>query len=301
MKTFNISNSLRFTASKIYTENKETFKINVTISLDDECHNNICDWSITADIYRKNKASRWIYCGGGCCHEEILKQFPEFDKFVRLHLSNYLGQPTYAVENGAYIMKQKGINAAAEYLRISADEAGQLYKAVDDKEYFKYLLFSCGIVDKWAKESAAAIAELERLCGKKWENPYKPEEERFILRLPDEERTEIENRIKSGYYSEESVNLRKDNATKAEIAKRIEDIETDFNKAVSKAEAEKNVKIYILKSGIMTTNFIYYNHTNKVVFNWLDYDDKISQEQFVDFINNIDYSQLPEGIQFEIK
>lgn len=100
--------------------------------------------------------------------------------------------------------------------------------------------------------------ENETLTGCKWENPYKPEEER------------------------------------ANICAR-------YDKKIEEAEREKKVMLYIFDSGISIDNVTYYDHTNKVVFNWKDYDKKISQEEFVDFINKVDYSQLPEGIEFEIK
>jgi hypothetical protein len=50
-------------------------------------------------------------------------------------------------------------------------------------------------------------------------------------------------------------------------------------------------------------NFIYYNHSNKGVFNWQNdaFRNQISQEEFIDFSNGVDYSKLPEGIEFEIK
>lgn len=51
----------------------------------------------------------------------------------------------------------------------------------------------------------------------------------------------------------------------------------------------------------ITCTVIYYNHTNEVVFNWKDYGEKITQEQFVDFINQLDYSKLPDGVKFSIK
>lgn len=90
------------------------------------------------------------------------------------------------------------MSVAMEYLRISEQECVELYKASEDKLYFKYMLFNLGIVDRWKRESEELIAELEKLCGKKWVNPYKPEEERFVLTLTDEERSLIESVLKPG-------------------------------------------------------------------------------------------------------
>lgn len=39
----------------------------------------------------------------------------------------------------------------------------------------------------------------------------------------------------------------------------------------------------------------------RLSFNWRDYGEKITQEEFDDFVNNVDRSQLPEGIKFELK
>lgn len=88
----------------------------------------------------------------------------------------------YPVENGIYHVRRSGMSVAMEYLRISEQECVELYKASEDKLYFRYMLFNLGNVDRWKRESEELIAELEKLCGKKWVNPYKPEE---ILRSFD--------------------------------------------------------------------------------------------------------------------
>lgn len=49
------TNKLFYSGTKFFTENEEDYRITVRISLDDDCKNNICDWSITADVDWKNK------------------------------------------------------------------------------------------------------------------------------------------------------------------------------------------------------------------------------------------------------
>lgn len=49
-------------------------------------------------------ASGWD-CGseiGGCCHEMILKHFPDFADLAAMHLSDIDGSPSYAESNGWY-------------------------------------------------------------------------------------------------------------------------------------------------------------------------------------------------------
>lgn len=145
------------------------------------------------------------------------------------------------------------------------------------------------------------IEELEKLSGKKWINPYKPEEERFTLKLTEEEKLLIEDRIRNDYYSVSNIEKRKEEAHQAAIAKERANICKRFDEKILEAETEKKIHLYILDHGLSIDNMIFYSHKNTVVFNWMDYGDKITQEEFVNFVNNIDYSQLPEGIKFEIK
>ena len=255
MKT---ANKLTFLSTKIFTENKRKYRITVTISLDDDCHNNMCDWSITADIRWKNEYGIYKEYMGGCCHDEIAKHCPELAKFIPLHCCNHYGAPMYPVENGMYHIKNSDKSVAIEYLRISDKEYSKLSEAVDDKMYFKYLLFNLGIVDRWKRESDELIAELENLCGKKWVNPYKPEEERFTLTLTDEERLLIEERIKAGYYSAENIEKRREEAHKAKMMEKRAEICERYDKVIREAETGKKVMLCVFDYGLSTDNVIYY-------------------------------------------
>lgn len=183
----------------------------------------------------------------------------------------------------------------------SQQECVELYIASEDELYFKYLLFSLGIVDRWKRESEELIKELEKLCGKKWVNPYTPEKERFTLTLTDEERLLIEERIKAGYYSAENIEKRREETHKAKMLKKRAEICERYDKKIRQAEAEKKIILCVFDYGLPINNVIYYPHTNTLSFNWNDYGGKITQEEFDDFVNNVDRSQLPEGIKFELK
>lgn len=161
------ANKLIYKQTNYFKEDGEEYRIIVTISLDDDCHNNMCDWSITADIEHKSEYGYREYMGG-CCHDEIIKHCPELAKFIPLHCCNHYGAPMYPVENGIYHVRRSGMSVAMEYLRISEQECAELYKASEDKLYFKYMLFNLGIVDRWKRESDELLVELEDLCGKKW-------------------------------------------------------------------------------------------------------------------------------------
>lgn len=295
------TNILSYTASKNYVENGTTYRIDVKIQLTDECKNGVCHWSITADIYGKRQNGRFVWCSGGCCHNEISKHFPEFSKFVALHLSDCYGAPLYAVENGYYHMKNSSKETVIDYLRITETEYNLLCQS-EDKQYFKYLLYSMGIVNRWNEESKAAIKDLEALTGNEWVNPYEYDKERkHIEAFTDEEAAEFNERIESSYYTPEAIQARKKAESRRAYEVKRAEIISDYEKKVSRLEEEKTVKLYILDSGLSIDNVIYYADRKEVVFNWLEYRDKIGQEIFIDFLNNVDYSKLPEGITFKMK
>lgn len=189
------TNRLCYTVSKRYIQAGTTFEINVKILLADDCKNNICDWSITADIYEQRKNGRFVWCAGGCCHEEILKRFPQFKMFVDLHLSNHYGTPMYPVENGFYHIT---------------------------------------------------------------------------------------------------------NSSKAYEKKRAEII-NDCKKKQQKAENEKRVMLAVLDAGLSVCNVIYYDHSNELVFNWKDYETKVTENDFNKFVSSVNRSLLPAGITFKMK
>ena len=294
------TNRLCYTVSKRYIQAGTTFEINVKILLADDCKNNICDWNITADIYEQRKNGRFVWCAGGCCHEEILKRFPQFKMFVDLHLSNHYGAPMYPVENGFYHITNSSKETAINYLRITETEYNLLYQA-EDKQYFKYLLYTLGIVERWKRESNEALKKLEELTGQIWENPYKPENERFTLKLTDEERTTITNRINDGYYRPEAVQARKDEEKRKAYEKKRAEIINNCEKKQEKAENEKRVMLAVLDAGLSVSNVIYYDHSNELVFNWKDYETKVTENDFNKFVSSVNRSLLPVGITFKMK
>ena len=295
------SNVLRWNPKRIYHENGTAYKICANVSLDDDCNNIHADFSITADVYEKVKNGRWIWVAGGCQHDLISKHFPELKRFIPLHLCSHDGSPMYPVENGTYHVFNSPEIVANGYLRLSDGELQKLNTDPKDRVYFKYMLFHLGIVTRWKQEADNFIAFLEEKTGMKWENPYTPEQERFRLTISEEEKRDIEQKIRLGYYMSEAIAKRREDEKRSLTEKKRNKILERYSDIELKARNERDIMLYILDSGMPTDNVIYYPSLNKVVFNWKDYDAKITQEQFVDFANSIDYSKLPDGIEFSIK
>lgn len=298
MKTSNI---LRWNPTKVYHENGTEYKIYADVSLDDECHNIHADFSITADVYEKSKNGRWIWHSGGCLHDLIAKHFPELEKFIPLHMCGHEGAPMYPVENGIYHVYNSPKIAANDYLRLSDGELSKLKADPKDRVYFKYMLFHLGIVARWKQEADNFIAFLEERTGTKWENPYTPEQERFRLTISEEEKRGVEQKIRQGYYTPEAVAKRREDEKRSLVEKKRNEILEKYSDNELKARNERDIMLCILDSGMPVDNAIYYPRSNEVVFNWKDYGAKITQEQFVDFVNSVDYSKLPDGVEFSIK
>jgi len=208
------TNNLIFTATKETTKEKITVKVR----LNDECKNGHQDFAITADIYEKNKNGRFIWAAGGCCHEEIIKHFPNLKMFVDLHLCDYTGAPMYPSANGLYhltngfhntpIESPKFKTEYCEYYRITAEQFDAL-KTAKNKTQFAILLDSLGILNQWKEQANKAIKYLEELTGDEFLNDSR----RSQHEPPTAEELE-EERIKQeqGYYTEEAELQRKQDA-----------------------------------------------------------------------------------------
>lgn len=264
--------------------------IKVEIRLSDDCKNGFNEFAITGEI-RKNRK----YIMGGCIHEEILKYFPEFKIFVDLHLRDVNGVPMYPVINGFYFLKNKEINKLQHHLHCNEEELNIIKNATSEKE-FAYLIYKCGLMKKWEEEAEKGIKKLEELTGETFENDKGFRNKEF---LTIEEIKEFEEKDINGYFSTDQVNERIELQETEKREKLIKELEEEKRKEIEKIENQYNIYIHLAE---ITTckNYIYYSHKNELVFNWMNYK-TISQEEFTDILNKIDYSKLPKDINITIK
>jgi hypothetical protein len=285
------TNNLRYTTIRT----KKGMDIIIKIRLNDECKNGHNDFSLTGDTYTAGKPHtdrNWQ--GGGAMGDEIAELFPEFKIFADLHLCDAKGAPMHAEANGFYHLKESSKETTINYLRITEEEYNKLIIS-EDKDFFNYMLQALAIPERWEQEAKAAIAKLEELTGQK----FKDDSVRYqYTPLSLDKLAEIGKRINEGYYNTEAITERNEAKKQALIKKQFDEIAQDRDKTINKANTEYSVKYAVLLAGLPLKNFIYYNHTNKGVFNWLDYEKKITPEQLEEFVKNVDYTQLPEGITF---
>lgn len=269
------TNNLTYKVSK--TVGKET--IYVSIRLNDEYKNGHEDFSITADIYEagKPKTDRYFLCGG-CCHDEILKFYPEFKIFVNLHLCTFKGVPMYSTANGFYHVhtkkwdKEKFLN----YYRLTENIVNKLYEA-KEKELFSYIIFT-ECLPIWEQQANEAINELERLTGNEFEATAIPRFDEFagikeILKT-------IETNIKNGYYSTENINKRETIKINEANKKLIDKYKEERKNKIDLINLEYDCLDWLCGLGISLNNFIFYSHSKEAHFNWKGYEKKLTKEQF---------------------
>lgn len=306
---------------KIYYQEKN-FKMVVTISVNDKCHNGHADFSLTAMADELTKDGRWIDSFGGCCHEEILKRFPDLKLFADLHLSDSNGFPMYAIENGFYhlwdesktLLQRKKITK--KYLRINEKQVNQLLK-VKDKLYFRFMIEKLGLPTKWRKEASKAIKKLEELSGQKWDKEYKWEKSNYTSLTKDETLT-IKQRLLTGYYTKKAIERREKIKYQNKVYMKKFKIKQHCKEVIAKELLKTKINIWLIdkietlkatdKTGnflIDNENIIYHNYTKEICFNWRSYGVQATKENFEKFCNNItekDFQEvLPSGIIFTLK
>ena len=167
----NGSNSLIYKANKI-VDNEHIY---VTIKLNDKCKNGHQDFSITCDIYEagKPKIDRY-FLGCECIHDAILKHFPEYKIFIKLHLCDHKGIPMHPTANGFYFLTNGFNNTPVnsenfksefcEYYRITAKQFDEL-KTAKNKTQYALKFENLNILAQWEEEANEAIKILENLTG----------------------------------------------------------------------------------------------------------------------------------------
>lgn len=99
----------------------------------------------------------------------------------------------------------------------------------------------------------------------------------------------------------EAVQARKDEEKRKAYEKKRAEIINDCKKKQQKAENEKRVMLAVLDAGLSVNNVIYYDHSNELVFNWKDYEIKVTENDFNKFVSSVNRSLLPAGITFKMK
>lgn len=268
--------------------NTEWRKFIIEIRLDDECKNGHIDFAITAMAwYKSNKTTECDCCG--CMHDEILKIRPDLKPFIDLHLCDRKGVPMYAIENGFYYLKEGKTDVLYNHLKLNSNEELSLFKNCPDKLYFQYLIEKLELPKRWLNEAIKAIKVLEDITGETFNDTSTKD---TYIPLSSEQIIDIETKIKDGFYSESAINQRKSDALKEVKERKIKELRNEASKKIREITAELKLKMYVLNFGLPIDNMIFYTHTKELVFNWKNYDKKITQQQFESFKKSFERTSM---------
>ncbi len=264
----------------------------IEIRLNDECKNGHEDFAITATFWEIGKArTDRNMLGGGACHDEILKVMPELELFTELHLSDAKGAPMYAIENGLF--HKSDLKTFKRYLRLTNEEAKELVTC-ESEVHLYMLLESKGIIKRWKMEAKKAIKWLENATNETFESTAT----RSNLKKPsNKEVTKTKKQLASGHFSPDKIQKRAKAAKVAEKRKLIEELRVNAKSEKKETDQELAVKLEVLKTLDNLRNVIYYNHSNKLKFNWLDFEKVVTEEKIEEIRRNMDYSKVPKGIK----
>jgi hypothetical protein len=316
MKTEQTTNTLKHSFTVINGDEKTVIKI----ELDDDCRNGHEDFSLTCDIYEKRKNGAWIDSGWGCAHDHILRLRPDLAPFAMLHLCDFNGLPMHCASNALYWFA--GIDPAkttqeyhggsgssakspeecrrifAEHIHATPEQVAEIIRREPRTELeLRAVLEDMGFIAQWKAEADAAIASLEQWTGQRFA-PANPAHR--WKAVTTEQRAEIEARKASGYYEPAQVAARDAAAIEKARADKIKDIDADLAASIEKKNRNAQVARYMASRyfpGLQ--NFIYYDHTNTIAFNWSSTEKIVSREEFDAFNAELDANALPAGIKTE--
>lgn len=287
----NTYNTMKYKTSKTYLENGNTMRMDVEIRLNDECRNGHEEFAMTCDIYRKARNGRWVYEGGGCAHDEIIKRFPKFKIFEQLHLCNTLGQPMHFIANTIYFLKRGEYNLTC----LTEGEARELAMYVENNNAFQYKLEELGVLSRLENKAKEGIALLEELCGEKYTPEYEGQVKYGVYPLSGDNRADVEKKIAEGYFTDEKIEERKRAREEEEYQKVVEEIDKKLEAELKKINEDYNAQKLVLTWFRCKVDFIYYPHSKTYHFNRFNFsfEKQVTREEVDAFVEG--NKELLEG------
>lgn len=284
-----------------YTETKQIGKntfVYVEIGLRYIENNGYSYFYATGEKYNLNGGIKNIL-ESGCIHDEILKYFPEFKIFVNIHENNSYGMPTYMISNLKFYIDNNKIDAICRTLHISEGMAKEIICWGEDIDYIKYFLEGNNIIFSLRRKAKKAIKLLEKLTGDEFENPDILGIYDYIPLCKD-----VKDRIKKmhekGYFSRDNVAKRRNEKIREIQLQRLESEKKKLESEKKEIDNEIQVLQYLFDRGIKIDCHAYLRSVNILSINLLKNGDGVmTEKEYKDFIDSVDYSKLPKNISFE--
>lgn len=259
-----------------------SYEFDYLIKLNDECKNGYLTFSFTGSIKIKKGNGRYYDFISGAIGDIITYFKPELSIFEKLHACNHLGQPMYIDNIRYHINEGKTDREISEMYNISDIKAIEILRnASDNKDLFYYLVFRLGVAENWGNLANEAIREIEKRRNSKLKIENK---DRVFKQFPEKECEVLENLYQIGYASDAQKELRDKARKEEQKQKELKEIEDERNKAIAKAQKEYEIKKAVVSFGISWSNVIFYDHSNKLCFNYSDCYKKIPSDLINDFV-----------------
>ena len=229
--------------------------------------------------------------------ELVAKYAPQYLIFFDLDGCFWNGE--MKLWNIEYYFNQKDYDAIKRTLRLKDNELDDILLAADDMKFLIYTLMRKGIIDRWHNIAEEARKFIEEKCGEKWIAQENVIEEDSSIKLTEEEIDLIKSKKKSGYYSKAKIEERRKDKKKSKLKELLDYERNRYKRAFENLALEHEIKKNVIFSGITSSNFIFYPSKGLVVFNWQDYGDKISKEEFDRFMFMINLNGRFSDIKFQ--
>lgn len=288
-------NELKYKETKKIGEN--TF-IDIEIGLRYIKENGYSYFYAVGDVYELKRARKKII-SSGCIQEEILKYFPEFKTFVKLHGNSSYGVPMHMISNIKFYIDNDEIDVVCSSLGISDVMAKELICWGEEIDYIKYFLEENDIIYHLRSKANKAIKLLEELTNDEFENPdvlglydYMP--------LDNDTKEKIKKLHENGYFTMDNVIKRRNDKIREINLKILENKKIKLEKEKREIDNEIKVLEYLCDEGISLNNHDYLRSVNVLAINlYKNRENAMSEDDYNRFLNNVDYSKLPTGIEFE--
>lgn len=227
------------------------------------------------------------WCSGSS--KEMDELFPELSALAKVHCCDLKGCPTYAVENGFYLIKLRDKDSFIESWNISDEQYGVLNDTHTDVGY-AIALRESGVLSHWLMLSELAMEDYKGLGG----DVVGIKSRDYYHEPSNGDVAEYNERVGSGYYSEQNISDRNYKKRLDDLAKFVDDcIEKE-----RRLRVENHIMIQVMNIGGAKAidNVIFYDHTQQIKFNWADHRDQLSVEE-VDKL--MELLVLPDGVTFQ--
>ena len=258
------------------------YEFDYLIKLDDGCKNGHLTFSFTGSIKIKKGNGRYYDFISGAIGDIVTYFKPELSIFEKLHLCNHLGQPTNIDNIRYHINEGKTDREISEMYNISDMKAIKILRnASDNKDLFYYLIFRLGVAENWKNLAGEAIQEIEKRRKRKLKIEGK---DRVFKQFSEKDCEVLENLYQLGYASNVQKELREKKKKEDRKQRELKEIEKERDQAITKIEKEYEIKKAVVSFGISWSNVIFYDHSNKLCFNYSDCYKKIPSDLINDFV-----------------